>query len=280
MGSLRTNDDLKSILRTELRAFCATRKDSWTDGVYQTVKDLLELRTRAVFFGGALRSLLLGRLYFNRPGRPRDLDIVVEGLETDELQRKFSDFIVRRTRFGGLQLRRMNWAIDIWPLHTTWAFSALNMPARTFADLPRTTTFNIESIAATVSGEGESDRTVFSGDDQFFDAIRTRTLDLNQAENPFPDLCVVRALSFAAKYDFKVARRLAEFLVRYGRSMNADQYEFVQCRHYGRTLRSGETMLDWVRYLDDSLESSEDASFKLPMARQLKLWPDLPEHWD
>jgi hypothetical protein len=76
------------------------------------------------------------------------------------------------------------------------------------------------------------------------------------------------------------SRRLAEFLVRYGRSMNADQYEFVQCRHYGRTLRSGETMLDWVRYLDDALESSDDASFKLPMTRQMKLWPDLPEHWD
>lgn len=280
MGSVLSNDDLKSILRRELRAFCGAGKRDWRDGVSQTLQDLSEFKTRAVFFGGALRSLLLGRLFYHRPGRPRDLDIVIEGVETEDLQQKFSEFIVRRTRFGGLQLRRMNWAIDVWPLHTTWAFSALNMPTTTFEDLPRTTTFNIESIAATVSSEGESQRTVFSGDDQFFDAIRTRTLDLNQAENPFPDLCVVRALSFAAKYDFKVARRLAEFLVRHGRSMNANQYEFVQCKHYGRTLRSGETMLDWVRYLDDSLESSDDASFKLPLTRQMKLWPDSPEYWD
>ncbi len=170
----------------------------------------------------------------------------------------------------------MNWAIDIWPLHTTWAFSALDMPTRTFEDLPRTTTFNIESIAATVSAEGESARTVFSGDDQFFDALRTRTLDLNQAENPFPDLCVVRALSFAAKYDFKIARRLAEFLAIHGRSMNARQYELVQCKHYGRVLRSGDTMLDWVRCLDDFVESSDDASFRLPLVRQMKLWPNVP----
>jgi len=279
MSSVMTTDDLKSILRKELRAFCSFDRP-WKDGAIQTFQDLQSFNTRAVFFGGALRSMLLGRLYSNRPGRPRDLDIVVEGVETEELQRKFSQFIVRRTRFGGLQLRRMNWAIDIWPLHTTWAFSALNMPTRTFEDLPRTTTFNIESIAATVSCEGGSHRTVFSGDDQFFDAIRTRTLDLNQAENPFPDLCVVRALSFAAKYDFKVARRLAEFLVRHGRSMNVAQYEYVQCQHYGRSLKSGETMLDWVRFLDESLESSDDASFKLPLTRQMKLWPDQPEDWD
>ncbi|MFO1003844.1 MAG: hypothetical protein U0936_26230 [Planctomycetaceae bacterium] len=116
------------------------------------------------------------------------------------------------------------------------------MATTTFEDLPRTTTFNIESIAATVSYEGESQRTVFSGDDQFFDA--SENTRLNQAENPFPDLCVVRALSFAAKYDFKVARRLCG--ICHGRSMNANQYEFVQFSTTVVHCVPGETMLDWV----------------------------------
>src|SRR4051812_48642791 len=60
--------------------------------------------------------------------------------------------------------------------------------------LPETTFFNLEAIAVDVWPQIGKARSIYSGDDQFFEGIITRTLELNRPENPFPGLCIVRSL--------------------------------------------------------------------------------------
>ncbi len=74
-------------------------------------------------------------------GRPRDIDIVVSGANIDNLRDTFRPFIMRETRFGGLQLARQNWQFDLWPLEKTWAFTQDHCNDQDFEALPFTTFF-------------------------------------------------------------------------------------------------------------------------------------------
>src|SRR5947208_41438 len=95
---------LKRLLASEVSAFCKRDDRQWKQPIWMTVKEIREQNWGAVFFGGTLRSLLLSRLTYRTPGRPRDVDIVMERADISALKRKFGRYIARETRFGGLQL--------------------------------------------------------------------------------------------------------------------------------------------------------------------------------
>src|SRR4051812_33596975 len=108
---------LKKLLRDEVASFCRNQDNSsWRKSILDTIKEIRERNWSAVFFGGTLRSLLLSRLNENEPGRPRDIDIVMSSATLEDLRSSFEPFISRQTRFGGLQLKRVNWQFDVWPL--------------------------------------------------------------------------------------------------------------------------------------------------------------------
>ena len=97
---------MKRILLAEVGKFCAHDKVRWKQPVLRTIDELRENAIPAVFFGGTLRSLLVSRLSDGKPGRPRDVDLVVRGVTTAILRAKFERHMARETRFGGLQLQR------------------------------------------------------------------------------------------------------------------------------------------------------------------------------
>src|SRR5690242_17768693 len=111
---------LKELLKREVERFCRAAVTG-DDFIRQTAEEVRRNNWRAVFFGGTLRSLLISRLTRHRDGRPRDLDIVIQGPPLDILRKLFESCIARETRFGGLQLRRGGWLFDVWPLDRTWA---------------------------------------------------------------------------------------------------------------------------------------------------------------
>src|SRR5690606_10964052 len=118
--------------------------------IVATVQELRGHHWPAVYFGGTLRSILLGRLAGEKEIRPRDIDIVVGDISLLELEAEFGAFTVRKTRFGGLHLKRARWEFDIWPVHETHAFKQLAKSQAVFEQLLHTTFFNLEAIAADV----------------------------------------------------------------------------------------------------------------------------------
>ena len=167
-GSL-TVADLKRRLLKEVGALFHRNGTVWKEPILDVVQDLRQSQIPAVLFGGTLRSLLVSRVFQGKPGRPRDIDIVVAGTTMSQLEERFGDIVARRTRFGGLRLQRGIWQFDLWPVGETWAFKHGHVGgAADFAALPRTTTFNLEAVAVEAWPCAGRRRALFSGDDQFF----------------------------------------------------------------------------------------------------------------
>ena len=246
------------------------RKAVWKEPILEVLDRLRNSNVRAVLFGGTLRSLLVSRVFERRFGRPRDVDVVVSGAPLSDLEERFSELLNRRTRFGGLQLRRGTWQFDVWPVSETWAFKQGHASPATFAQLPSTTTFNLEAIAVEAwPGEGRS-RTVFSGDDQFFEGILSRTIELNRSDSPFPDLTVVRALVMAAELRFRIGPRLAAYIREFAPSLTEASVDEIQSKHYGHNRIESRTLMELVAHV--SRHESHGNKLSLPIVGQLPLW--------
>jgi hypothetical protein len=262
--------DLKRKLMEEVRALFRRNGSVWKEPILDVLEDLRQSNVRAVLFGGTLRSLLVSRLFHGRPGRPRDLDVVVSGAPLSELEERFRDILTRRTRFGGLQMKRGPWQFDVWPVNETWAFKHGYAGSADFSNLPSTTTFNLEAVAVEAWPDEHKPRTLFSGDDQFFAGILARTLELNRDDSPFPELTVVRALVMASELRFKIGPRLAHLIAAVGPSLDEEIFEQVQAKHYGHVRMDTRRLMELVAIV--SRRSRDGEPCHLPIVGQLHLW--------
>ncbi len=262
------------MLLKDVAYLCRRRDRLWSEPIVRTLQDIRRANVRAVLFGGTLRSLLLSRLQDQRFGRPRDIDIVVAGTSLDSLREKFRSIITRETRFGGLRLERMNWQFDVWPLHRTWAFVEDGTREPRFSALPWTTFFNLEAIAVDVWVRPGRSRTVYSGDDQFFEGVMSQTVEINREDNPFPTLCVVRALVLASSIGFAVGPRLARYLTVNGPGLSDAELEGMQLKHYGRIRCEVGTMRKWLEHVSSCHARNSRSPITLPVPKQLRLWPE------
>ena len=274
MDSNPAKTELKKQLLSEVARFYRRDGRLWKEPIVQTLRELRDTSAQAVFFGGTPRALLISRLFRRKLGRPRDVDIVVSGITIDRLRERFQEIIARQTRFGGLQLRRREWQFDLWPLHETWAFVRDSITTPDFSALPSTTFFNLEAIAVEVWARPGQSREVFSGTDQFFEGILTRTLEINREENPYPELCVVRALILAASLDFKIGPRLAGYIASRGADLAAGQLEDIQHGHYGRVTTDGTRLREWIARVAEVYSRDHSMAVRLPIPRQLEFWPE------
>jgi hypothetical protein len=278
MGLETAKARLKQQLLLEVGRFCRRDDRVWKKPIIETLRDLKEAKVEAVFFGGTLRSLLLSRLLDGKPGRPRDIDIVVSGASIETLRLLFGTAVSRETRFGGLHLRRREWDFDVWPLGQTWAFVRDAVTGPTFAALPSTTFFNLEAIAVDVWPPPGRARRLYSGDDQFFNGVLSRTLEVNREENPFPELCVVRALIMAADLNFRIGPKLAHYISRHGAHLTPLEIDELQQKHYGQRRADGGALVALIHMISASAPAETSAPITLP-ASQLRLWPDSDDAW-
>jgi len=255
---------LKDQLCKYVEFLCKRTEEFCSEPILKAMTELEDAKVQAVFFGGLLRGIMFSRVH-DRQGNwaPRDLDIVVEGDSIEELRKRFLSLIKRETRFGGLTLKDKSWDIDIWPLELTWAFRNRSQKP-SFEDLPFTTFFNVEAVAVDVWPANGKLRTIYSGDDQFFEGILSKTLEVNHEENPFPALCVVRSLVMASSLDFQIGPKLAHYLVKESCRIEDADLEEAQQRHYGCERLAINTMRDWLQYLIERLRIDEKSPIKLP----------------
>lgn len=217
----------------------------------------------SVVFGGTLRDLMV----HGPRVVPRDLDIVIDGISVERLSQLFSDFAQRRTRFGGLSVNVRGWVVDIWPLSETWAFRTSNIAGRDFEALTRTTFLNVEAVSVDLTSRLGRARTVYSSG--FFEGVRSRTIDINLEENPFPQLAAVRALVTAGSLKYSISTRLARYLVHHLSRNPLEYLVDVQMSHYGRTRLSVQALHRYRDVLHDQLASGLE--IKLPITDPVQL---------
>jgi len=263
--------ELKQTLLREVAALSRNDGIAWKEPILGVLSELRHSSVKAVLFGGTLRSLLTARLFEGRRGRPRDIDVVVSGAPLADLEERFGSILSRRTRFGGLQLRRGHWQFDVWPVGDTWAFKHDPTTEASFAELPSTTTFNLEAIAVEAWPTDRRSRALFSGEDQFFEGILSRTLELNRDDSPFPELTVVRGLVMASELRFKIGPRFAGYVREAGRSLTEERLDNIQGSHYGHARLDSRTLRSLIVSV---LREPSERAMALPAVGQLDLWPD------
>jgi len=262
--------DLKRKLLEEVRTLFRRDGSVWKEPILDVLEQLRQSNIRAVLFGGTLRSLLVSRVFQGRPGRPRDLDVVVSGAPLSQLEEQFRDILTRRTRFGGLQMKSGSWQFDVWPVKETWAFRHGYAGVPDFSELPSTTPFNMEAVAVDAWPNESRGRALFSGNDQFFEGILTRTLELNNDDVPFPELTVVRALVMACDLRFKIGPRLAEFIGAVGPTLSEEVFAHVQANHYGHARMDSRMLTKFVAIVSGCVADGKPC--QLPIMGQLHLW--------
>ena len=273
MAPEKTVADLKRLLRAEVGRLFRQDDRPWKRPIVEMLRDFRDSGLRVVVFGGTLRSLLYSRLYRHRPGRPRDVDLVVHDSPLRNVERRFGKYLFRRTRYGGLQLRRDGWRFDVWTVADTWAFRGENRHRASFQNLPSTTPFNLEAIAVEAWPIAGQAREVFSGNDQFFEGILSRTVELNAAEDPCPALTLARGLVLATEHSFRLGPRLAEYVATTGASVTRSEFEEQQINHYGHVKLQASTLERLIASVSKQCEHG--ANPQPPQLGQLTLWP----HW-
>jgi len=266
-------EELKRSLRNEVQLFCNRKDIMWKRPIVDTIHEFHDVEWSSVFFGGTLRSLLWSRLKLAKPGRPRDIDIVVDGADMATLRQRFERSIERENRFGGLKLRRQRWEFDVWPVQKTWMFLEDTNLSASFENLPYTTAFNLEAIAVEVWPKPGHARSIFAGDDQFFRGLLDEVLEINRWENPFPSLTVMRALLMAPRLDFGLGPRLCEYIADHGPGISDEEWETVQRKHYGMLIESPKIMRELTTMVIHARR--EGMQFpKLPTVKQLGIFED------
>jgi hypothetical protein len=212
---------------------------------------------------------------------PRDIDIVVLNASLQELAKCFWDMLFRRTRFGGLHLVKNLTDIgevhfDIWPLSETWALKHFCMPLdmKTFVLTPF---LNLDAIAIELYPKFGHQRIVIQNG--FYDGFTDKLIDINFPPNPFPDVCVVRALIMAVRLRFALSLRLASFILSRADETGsfAEHLVKAQVSHYGHVRCPADELNSWLVSIEKQLsEGRGRIDLDVPTTRQLELWSDHP----
>jgi hypothetical protein len=217
-----------------------------------------------VLFGGALRDLVAGAL----PVVPRDLDVVVAGPSVEAPEETFADELRRKTRFGGLHLLVEGVPFDVWPLEQAWAFQS--RPATrppTFADLPGTTFLNAEAAAVELTGPRAG--TVYDG--RLFEAVLSRTLEINHEPNPAPVQCVLRSLGTAARFQLRIGPKLARYLAACGTRLRSDELAEAMRAHSGHLHGDAHLLQGWLQAVGEWAAAEGGTPTDPPPAGELRL---------
>jgi hypothetical protein len=264
MGRVEHSSDA-AVLRSRFSQFLGSRS-KFRAPLLSTIRQLTQRKLNAVIFGGTVRDLMVQ----GQAARPRDVDIVVDGASTGDLEKIFHRFLVRKTRFGGLHLNVQGWNVDVWPLAETWALKNLSIANRDFEALTRTTFLNVEAAVIGLSTE-RGVRPVHAHG--FFEGMKDRQLDINLEENPFPELATVRTLITAHKLNYSLSKRLARYVVHYTHKTPTEQLVHVQFAHYGSARFGRDVLHNWARVVRTQVASQPVIRIPIFKPAQMLLWP-------
>lgn len=249
-------ETFNSELRRRIRRFLSNKAE-FRRPLSVILRSMSESKQPVFFFGGLLKDLMV----LGPAATPRDVDIVVSSV-TEEMTSLWATQVKRRTRFGGVHLDSKGWLVDVWQVSDTWAFKQGFFHGCSFEDLPKTTFLNIQAVVAEVNPRPGKGRRIYSKG--FFEAIKSRTIDINFEENPYPSLCVLVALLTAAKLSFSMSSRLARYVLYHTRTLELDEFLEIQRSHYGRIYCDLDKLYYWIAAIRDQVRSAARRPVSLP----------------
>lgn len=269
MAKQRREQEQLALLRDRVGRFLANRARERSH-LLETLNTMRGFSAPVFLFGGVVRDLMLSGSSIS----PRDVDLVVSTVDLKDVTAAFSESLTRRNRFGGLHLRIHGWHFDVWPLAQTWAFHQKIVPSPSFANLPKTTFLNIEAVAVRLDTEEGRYREIHSHG--FFEAVETRTLEINSEANPYPLLCVLRALVMAAKLRFAIGPRLAAYIAEHASSSSIEDLMRVQWEHYKRHTYSAAMLDSWLRTVVRRRKITKRSPVELPSHAEQVAFTTIP----
>lgn len=231
---------------------------------------------RSCLFGGVIRDIVVKSSWV----QTRDIDIVVADVSIEDLMNAFHDVVVRKTRFGGLTLNVQDWLFDVWPLSSTWGCQFFPLFSGSFSVLPRTTFFSVEAIAVELPAASGVPRTIY--EERFTKSVMERCIMLNLADNPFPELCIVRAFALARKLDFTLDVHLVRHLADWAKRIPANKIERAMLSHYGQSSFSRDELRSLIWQLREHADSGSSEPMRLLREQQMSLpflYPEPVDHF-
>lgn len=168
--------------------------------------------SETVIFGGMLRDFALG----NARRFSSDIDLVSQASQ-DDIANAVKEFSPVRNKFGGYRFAVKKQIYDIWALEDTWAFREGLVSGTEFDDLLKTTFFNVDASAYSITRDCCYVSPVMRS------SVEARLLDINLAENPSPERMVRRAIRIGCEKKFAIGPDLAVFLLRHIRLQHLDR---------------------------------------------------------
>src|SRR5207244_4102457 len=98
----------------------------------------------------------------------------------------------------------------------------------------------------------------------------SRTLEINNERNPFPHLCVARALVIASDLQWRVGPQLLEYLRTHSLNLSESEFQDVQRKHYGEIRLSGSVLSKVKEFLSNA--KNFRGAVELPLPKQLTFW--------
>jgi hypothetical protein len=200
----RTIEDPTLLHQIEIRFENTLRKNARLAGLSRQ----LDVRgLKYCVFGGWLRDTIDDLQSATAGGPPRDIDLVVRGVEVGDLL-EMLPADVRPTMFGGVQSGAGASAFDIWPLHETFLIQHLRLEP-TFENLLKSADFTINAGLFFPPREAAPSRFMDGG---MLKALRTRTLDFNYSSLPFPVMQCARLAAYAGKLSLTLSPAVRGFM--------------------------------------------------------------------
>ncbi len=176
------------------------------------VAQLIERLNKAgpvVILGGALRDWIVGKT-------PRDIDLV---LDCPNKSLEFlAQYKAEKNKFGGYYFKIDDVEFDVWNLDSTWAFKKDSSFTKNLKTLTKTVFFNMDAVLYYLDTDKLQD-------DGFGQAMESKTLDIVFEPNPFPFLCVSKALCALQKYELRASDNLNRYIEeQMGRGYNKNSF--------------------------------------------------------
>ena len=217
---------LKDILPTGGKDDILSLLDALMQKVFlncEEIYDYINKKGEILIFGGALRDIYV----WGNNKKSRDIDLVISGFSNSGLESLMKRSISRKTRFGGLQCVFNEYHVDIWGLDETWAFKEKYFEPK-IENLPKSVFLSIDAVIYNL----QSKKIYENG---FYDSISKKEIDIVFEPNPYPALCIIRALVNRRKYDFNFSESLCDYIVKnfYEDPDIVKKLKDIQLSHYG-----------------------------------------------
>lgn len=158
--------------------------------------------------GGALFGVIGGWARDTIAGRkPRDIDLVVVGADSDALERMLPP-ASRRTALGGFSFEYEGLDIDLWSLQDTYLIRHLGLQP-SLLTLMQVIDFNVNAIHFTPAQFARKPSLLDGG---MSGSLGTREIDFNCGLLPLPIAQVSRLAYFSAKLGFTLSPRVRMFM--------------------------------------------------------------------